>query len=93
MTKRLYEYLCVCNEKLQTEVSLIDLKRGERCDTCSRVYDVAYSGAVTPMPLPPSAKVTQNDRTIHTVYRSIHVDADRSNLKPSITATLIKEYS
>lgn len=91
MTARLYRYLCVCNEQLSTWVDMRDMKAGERCDRCGRVYDVAYNGVVKPMPLPDSATVTLNDGTIHHHRYSIAVDQDRSGLKDAITATLVQE--
>lgn len=93
MIQRLYRYVCVCNEQLLTWVTSCDMKSGERCDMCARVYDVAFDGTVKPMPLPPEAKVTLNDRTIHTVYHPIKVDGPVSWLKPSIQAVLHQEVA
>lgn len=87
----MYRYACVCNELLLTWVTDRDMKSGERCDACARVYDVAFDGTVKPMPLPAEAKVTINERTVHTVYRSINVDQPGSWLNPSIQAILVQE--
>lgn len=91
MTQRRYRYVCVCGELLPTWVTDRDMKAGEQCEQCRRVYDGAYDGLVKPTPLPAGAKVTLNERTIHTVYRPVTVDGPTKWLNPSVQATLTQE--
>lgn len=91
MTTRLYEYLCVCGNKLHTQVTLRNYKSGERCEACHRVFDVNYKGIVTLMPLPEKSKVTLNNGCIHPQQYPIVVDSDPTTLEAHVIATLIKE--